>query len=140
MSDTAEDVISKVIENWNKHDLAALVALYAPDVVAWNPTRGEFKGREALERVLETAHKAFPDDQTLVRNAVIQSDRVAIEGTYTRTFAGVLELAGRTIQPTNKNYRLPFATFLRVDKDGLISEWRDYWDALSFLRQLGIMP
>ncbi len=134
----AEDVINRVVEFANKHDLDSSVALFDPDVICWNPISQEIKGREARRKVIEIALKAIPDLQWQIKTVLVQGDSAVFEALESGTFTGLLELPNGNIQPTKKSYRLPFIAFLRINNVGLIVEYRNYWDNLSFIRQLGI--
>ncbi|MDH2901904.1 MAG: nuclear transport factor 2 family protein [archaeon] len=134
----AEDLISKAVESINKHDIDTLFALYDPHVQYWNPVRQEINGKDALRKVVESVFKAFPNEQIQIKNVLVQGDSAAFEALDSATFTAVLETPRGNIQPTNKSYRVPFLGFLRLNNDGLIAEQRDYYDSLSFFRQLGI--
>jgi hypothetical protein len=45
-----------------------------------------------------------------------------------------------TIPATNMQMDLPFAVFVRIGADGLITEERRYFDLAGMLGQLGLMP
>ncbi len=123
----------------NKRDLDTMLTLCDPHVRYWNPARQEVNGRDALRKVFESIFKAFPNEHhDEIKNVLVQENSAAFEAVDSGTFNDVLELPHRNIQPTNKSYNIPFVVFLRINNEGLITEWREYYDSLSFFRQLGI--
>jgi ketosteroid isomerase-like protein len=134
-----EDVIRKALESTNKRDLDTLLMLCDPQVRYWNPARQEVNGRDALRKVFESIFKAFPNEHhDEIKNVLVQGDSAAFEAVDSGTFDGVLELPRGNIQPTNKSYKIPFVVFSRINNEGPITEWREYYDRLSFFRQIGI--
>jgi ketosteroid isomerase-like protein len=111
------------------------------DLVYWNPTRLETKGRENFRKLVQIADRAIPDERWMIKRTLVQGDVAAFEGVDSGTFTGVLESPKGQIQPTNKKYAVPFTAVWQMsgEGNGLISEWRSYWDALSFYQQLGIL-
>lgn len=63
----ALDFAQHHIETWNRHDLEAIVALYAPDVVLSSPLAGQLvggpvvRGRAELRRYFELGLAKYPD-------------------------------------------------------------------------------
>ncbi|WP_051941233.1 ester cyclase [Phaeacidiphilus oryzae] len=114
----------------------AMDEFVAPDVDFHPPVPiGGLSGREALKLVWETLLRAFPDIHVSIEETVAEGDRVVsrnrVTGTHSGEFQG-LPATGRTV-----DYGEIF--ILRV-ADGRITEIRGVVDALTQLRQLGLLP
>ncbi len=85
--------------------------------------------------------KALPDLKEEVVSLFGQEDRVACEVIETATFTNPMELPmGAWISPTHRAYKLPVASFFRMDANGLIVEQRTYWDTANWAEQIGLDP
>jgi steroid delta-isomerase-like uncharacterized protein len=115
------------------------VSLLAADVDFRSPG-GTMTGQDQAGPFLHGFDVAFPD-ATFEIDKVIESDEgVAVEGTYRGTHSGPLATPdGNEIPPSGKTASVPFVTLLTVDA-GRISSHRAYWDQLTFMSQLGLMP
>ncbi len=91
----------------NRHDVAGVVALYAPDAEV---TASDFckprRGRAEVERTYKAIFAAVPDATVEVQEYVVQGDRVAVR------FLLSSHLPGRT-------FTLPLQDFFTV-RNGLI--------------------
>jgi predicted ester cyclase len=67
-------------------------------------------------------------------------DTLAMEWTYTGTQTGALAGPGGTIPPSGRHVTIKGAEFITVNAQGLIVDERGYFDLVSFLTQLGVMP
>jgi hypothetical protein len=63
-----------------------------------------------------------------------------IEGTFHGTHKGALESPNGSIPATQKPVVMPFCIVARMNDDGLIIDAREYYDAVTLMLQLGIMP
>ena len=98
---------------FNRRDLEALGALWAPDFRYDAPGGESTATREASlarERVL---FRAFPDLRSdLGRNAAL-GDTLVIEGVLEGTHRGAIRLGGRDIPPTGRAVRIEFVGVFR---------------------------
>lgn len=77
-SNTADEKAIREIESrweaaWNRHDIAAMVATYAPDADAINLAGEWFQGRDAFQRSLEELHSGK------TQGSVWQTERTEIK-------------------------------------------------------------
>jgi predicted ester cyclase len=83
--------------------------------------------------------RAFPDGgHTLVR-AVSAGDRCAIEGVWSGTHTGPMASPAGVVPPTGRGVTLPFCGVHTV-RDGRIAAMTIYFDQMTMLVQLGLVP
>ena len=132
------ETIGRYNDAWNAHDLDAIAALHAPDMVFENHTAGErAEGAEALEHI-GRIFEAWPDIAFSTRRLYVREDLVVQEWTASATHTnpmrrGDLEAAptGRTIS-WNGIDSIPF-------ENGLVKRKDVYSDSVSILRQVGLL-
>lgn len=124
----------------NAKDINGLVALYADDGVLEFPGRGQIKGREAIVSFYQGNFTAHPDaTMTLVTQAV-SGQTIITEWNETGTNTGPLAKAdGTSIPATGKPFTVNGVAVLEVE-DELIRSNRVYFNLMSVLAQLGLMP
>ena len=115
--------VNDFIEAIERQDVAAAVALAAPDISYENMPISPVVGREGLAQVLEM----FLDPATDVEWHIVSQ--------YEIGDVVVNERLDR-FQIGDGWLELPVAGFFRVDGDGKISLWRDYFDMGSYQRQI----
>ena len=136
-----EEIGKRWLENFNKKDLHGLIGLYAEESINAQPYLPEpLKGKKAIEEDFGGFLNAFPDGRMEAIRTVAQGDTMAMEWSFTGTHTGPLAGPAGTIQPTGKRVTLKGAEFTRHNSQGLIVEERGYFDLVSFMSQLGVMP
>lgn len=136
--DTAEGVVEAYLAAWNQHDSAAAAAFFAEDVVYYDASVGTpIKGRAAAKTgVIDNFLTAVPDAVWKMKGSpVVQDGSVAFEWEFSGTNSGPW---GDGTPATGKTFTLTGASVFRV-KDGAITTQSDYYDALGFYKQLGLM-
>lgn len=138
---SAQDALSVVdgyLAAWNAHDSAAAAAYFADDVVYYDASVGTpVEGREAAKvKVIDAFLDAAPDAVWKREGEpVVSGDAVAFEWTFGGTNSG--DWADGT-KATGKSFSFHGMSLFRV-KDGKIVRQSDYYDALGFYKQLGLM-
>jgi ketosteroid isomerase-like protein len=102
------DVVQSMFDAFNRHDAAALTALYAGNARLSSPDFCALRGKNDVERTYNDLFKTFPDVRDDVDSMIATGDRVAVRFTA-RSNAGGRPLA------------LKIMTFLTV-RDGHITE------------------
>jgi steroid delta-isomerase-like uncharacterized protein len=125
----------KAIED---HDLDGAMELLDPDVDFYAPA-SQFKGKDAARPFLQGYVDGFPDARFEMSNVFASEDRALVEGTYIGTNTGAMQSPAGEMPPTGKHVELPFATAFLI-RDGRIAEQHAYWDQMTFLGQLGLVP
>jgi steroid delta-isomerase-like uncharacterized protein len=122
---------------WNRRDPEGIAVNVAEDVIWRDVALGmPLHGREALKAAAQVYMTAFPDLRIEETSSTLAPPRLAQELTISGTHRG--EFLG--VPPTGRftqNYAAVITTF---DEDGMMIEGALYWNALTLLQQLGIVP
>ena len=135
-----EGIARKLYDAWNRRDfdtIAGMVSADAETVIVGSGAR--FYGPEGLIESDLAWVEAFPDGRVTVDGVTAGADKVAIEYTGTGTHTGTLHTPGGDIPPTGRRVTLGLCDVLTI-RDGKIREYRMYFDSVSLLTQLGLMP
>jgi steroid delta-isomerase-like uncharacterized protein len=82
---------------------------------------------------------AFPDAKHTITNLFQDGDKMALEGIMKATHTGPLAAPTGEVPPTGRAFTAPFSAIFRL-RDGRVSEVNVYFDQLSMLAQLGLVP
>ena len=133
-----EAAIARYNDAWNAHDLDAIMAMHAPDMVFENHTAGErAEGGEALEHI-GRIFAAWPDIAFSTRRLYVREDLVVQEWTATATHVTELRRGDLVAPPSGRRVEwngmdvIPF-------EDGLVKRKDVYSDSVSILRQVGLL-
>ena len=126
----------QLVDAWNSLDPEQVVSLLADEHVYEDVTFGAVnRGPAETRRFFEGAYAAFPDIHFEATTTVVGPERGALEWTMTGTHRG--DMPG--MPATGKSFRVRGATVFEI-AGGKIRSVRDYWDAATLLRQLGLTP
>lgn len=131
-------VVKDYMAAWNAHDSAAAAAHFAEGVSYYDASVGTpLEGREAAKTgVIDAFLNAVPDAVWSVEGEpVVQGDEVAVEWVFGGTNTGAW--ADGT-PATGKTFSFHGMSMFHVE-GGLITYQADYYDALGFYKQLGLM-
>ena len=121
----------------NAQELDAVAAMIAPTADIRTPI-GSFTGGEAYRDWMAMHFRALPDFVHEIRGfAAEEGQTLAFELHARGTFSGPLALPGGDAAPTGRRIDISAVDFWRFD-DGLIVDYRLYFDRLDFLDQLGL--
>jgi len=137
-ADEASDVVAAYVAAWNAHDSASAAEYFAEDVTYYDASVGTpVTGREAAKTgVIDNFLTAAPDAAWKVKGApVSDGSHVAFEWEFSGTNTGPW---GDGTAATGKPFAFTGASMFTV-KDGKITAQSDYYDALGFYKQLGLM-
>jgi steroid delta-isomerase-like uncharacterized protein len=134
----ARALVERFYQAFKDSDFDTALECFSEDIENIDPT-GTIRGRAAFRAYLETFKRASPDAELRVTTWVESGDIAVVEGTYAGTFTGPLASPAGDIPPTGKSYELPYAELNEV-RDGLIASHRVYYDQMTFLSALGVMP
>jgi steroid delta-isomerase-like uncharacterized protein len=133
--------LSPLLEEWlaafNTGDTERLLALYTGEAVWEEVAIGlETRGPDEIRTHLERLFTASPDINYDVTGGFVADDHAVLEwvvtGTYRADFPGLPPATG---QPFSFRGASVFTL-----ADGKISHYTEYWDAYTFLMQLGELP
>jgi steroid delta-isomerase-like uncharacterized protein len=125
----------QLVDAWNTHDPERTVALLTEDHVYEDVTFGAVnRGPAETQQFFASAFAAFPDLHFEATAAVVSAEQGALEWTMTGTHRG--DMPG--MPATGKAFTVRGATVFEITGNKLRSV-RDYWDAATLLRQLGLL-
>ena len=127
---------------WNARNAAGIAAAYTPEGTFQSPATGAPLNREAFTGYLGGLFTAMPDFKVTSLRTQVSADGKTItdewlmEATWTQPFPGG-QLAGAP--PSGKAVKLPGVSVVQMEQ-GRIRSYTQYFDNLSFLMQLGVIP
>jgi steroid delta-isomerase-like uncharacterized protein len=133
-----EATIAGYNDAWNAHDLDAIMAMHAPDMVFENHTAGESAQGEAVREHIGAIFDTWPDIRFEGRRTYCREGLVVQEWTATATHTNTMRRGDLVAEPTGKRVEwngldvIPF-------EDGLVKRKDVYSDSVSILRQVGLL-
>ncbi len=138
----SEAVLRETIDRynaaWNAHDLDAIMAMHAPDMVFENHTAGESAVGEEARAHIGSIFETWPDIAFTTRRLYVREGLVVQEWTAAATHARTMRRGDLVAEPTGRRVEwdgidsIPF-------EDGLVKR-KDVWsDSVSILRQVGLL-
>jgi ketosteroid isomerase-like protein len=113
--------------------------LYADDVQGWSPVMTVSSAAE-LAVELEDRQEAFTDIELDVTPLDVGDDQACVEWIATATHSGPLVIdEDVVIEPTGGRFTLRGVTVADFEGDR-IRAFRQYWDEVSLLEQLQLLP
>lgn len=137
-ADAAPDVVKAYVAAWNAHDAGKAASYFADDVSYYDASVGKpVTGRDAAKTgVIDNFLNAAPDAVwTMKGDPIAAGDKVSFEWEFSGTNSGAW--ADGTAA-TGKSFKFTGASVFTV-KDGKIAAQNDYYDALGFYKQLGLL-
>src|SRR6188472_4477340 len=96
------EAIDRYNEAWNAHDLDAIMAMHAPDMVFENHTAGESAEGEAVRDHIAAIFATWPDIAFATRRLYVRDGLVVQEWTATATHASRMTRGDLIAEPTGK--------------------------------------
>jgi steroid delta-isomerase-like uncharacterized protein len=124
-----------VVEAFNTSDWEATSRLVGNSTYNELGTQRSLSG-DALMEALRGWKAAMPDVTGTVTSTVEGGDRVVLEVTWEGTQTGEMVTEQGTIPPSGKRQRTP-AAWVFDYQNGTLKESRQYFDLLTFLKQIG---
>jgi steroid delta-isomerase-like uncharacterized protein len=123
---------------WNAHDLDAIMAMHAPDMVFENHTAGEAAQGEEVRDHIGRIFESWPDIRFEGRRTYCRDGLVVQEWTATATHANRMTRGDLVAEPSGN-----VITWKGLDvipfEDGLVKRKDVYSDSVSILRQVGLL-
>jgi len=130
-------IIRDNIDAFNRKDEQAFVAALASNAKLVDVPTGEVKvGKEGGKENYRRWATAFPDGKVTVENILVSGDTAVVQFIGEGTQRGPLG----PFPATNKRARTRFVDVIKFDTQGKIVEDNEYYDQLSLLQQLGLVP
>jgi len=139
MSETdLKATIDRYNEAWNAHDLDAIMAMHAPDMVFENHTAGESaQGAEVREHI-GSIFETWPDIHFEARRLYARDGVVTQEWTATATHANTMRRGDLVAEPTGKQIEWRGIDVIPYE-NGLVKRKDVYSDSVGILRQAGLL-
>jgi ketosteroid isomerase-like protein len=132
-------VLVQAIEATVTGDSRVVRELYANDVQGWSPVMTVSSAAE-LAVELEDRQEAFTDIELDVSPLDVGDDQACVEWIATATHSGPLVIdEDVVIEPTGGRFTLRGVTIADFEGDR-IRAFRQYWDEVSMLEQLQLLP
>jgi steroid delta-isomerase-like uncharacterized protein len=136
--DALRGAIARYNDAWNAHDLDAIIAMHAPDMVFENHTAGERAEGEEARAHIGAIFETWPDIAFTTRRLYIRDGLVVQEWTATATHANEMRRGDLVAEPTGKKVSWDGLDVIPFE-DGLVKRKDVYSDSVSILRQLGLL-
>lgn len=136
--DSPQAVVEAYLAAWNAHDSSKAAGHFADNVTYYDASVGTpVEGREAAKTgVIDNFLNAVPDAVWKMKGApIVQEGRVSFEWQFSGTNTG--DWADGT-KATGKSFKFDGASIFEIG-GGKITRQADYYDALGFYKQLGLM-
>ena len=129
-----------VVDAFNASDWERCKVAFAPDALYDEVgTARRVEGADDIIQCLQAWKGAMPDNRGSVTNALVSGNTVVLEVTWQGTHTGPLVGLKGTVPATGKQQTTRTSWVLNFD-GGKIKASRHYFDMLSFMQQLGILP
>jgi steroid delta-isomerase-like uncharacterized protein len=125
-----------VVEAFNDGDWDATRELIGDSTYNELGTQRSLTGADAIIEALQGWKAAMPDVTGTVTSAVESGQQVVLEVTWQGTQTGEMVTEQGTIPPSGKRQTTPGA-FVFEYEGGRLVESRNYFDLLTFLKQIG---
>ena len=132
------EVIGSYNDAWNRHDVDAIVALHAPDMVFENHTAGERAEGEEVREHIAAIFEGWPDIAFTTRRLYVREDLVVQEWTAGATHNRELRRGELVAPPSGKRIEWEGMDVIPFE-DGLVKRKDVYSDSISILRQVGLL-
>jgi ketosteroid isomerase-like protein len=133
-----ERTLRRYLEAIDARDLEGVRASFTGDAEIVAPGV-ELHGREEIEGWIRVFITAFPDLKHEARTTIETGDACVAEVRFSGTHTGPLASPDGDIDPTGKPFVLDYAHVSRFE-GGRIRSDHVYFDQLTFLSQLGLLP
>jgi steroid delta-isomerase-like uncharacterized protein len=130
--------IDRYNEAWNSHDLDAIVAMHAPDMVFDNHTAGESATGDEVRGHIGAIFDTWPDIEFTTRRLYVRQGLVVQEWAASATHAKTMRRGDLTAEPSGKRVEWDGLDVIPFE-DGLIKRKDVYSDSVSILRQVGLL-
>jgi ketosteroid isomerase-like protein len=140
MAENSAGTMRELFDAYNNKDYDAIEGIAADDFELIDCASGEkFHGPEGARQNAEGWLTAFPNAKVELLNLVAFGDWAVAECVGRGTHSGPMHTPMGEVAPTGKEMEIHFCSLIKV-QNGKIVEERDYYDAMTIVSQLGLMP
>ena len=132
------ETIDRYNAAWNEHDLDAIMAMHAPDMVFENHTAGESAQGEEARAHIGSIFETWPDIAFTTRRLYVHEGLVVQEWTATATHTSALRRGDLIAPPSGRRVEWKGLDVIPFE-DGRIKRKDVYSDSVAILRQVGLL-
>ena len=138
-------LVQSLLDRYNTHQsdpmwLEKGMAAYAANSTFTNVPLGvTLPGPEGYKLLVLFFAEGFPESSVEITNIVATEDQAIVEYTGRGTNTGPLHLPGGDVPATGRSAELQFCDVLRMSNGKIVSH-RSYYDTMTLLQQLGLVP
>jgi steroid delta-isomerase-like uncharacterized protein len=133
-----EQAIDRYNEAWNEHDVEAIMAMHAPDMVFHNHTAGESVEGDEVRAHLAAIFETWPDIRFETRRLYVREGLVVQEWTARATHTSTMRRGDIVAEPTGRQVEWDGMDVIPFEH-GLVKRKDVYSDSVSILRQVGLL-
>ena len=130
--------IDRYNDVWNAHDVEAIMAMHAPDMVFHNHTAGESAQGDEVRAHPASIFETWPDIRFEARRLYVRDGLVVQEWTATATHTSTMRRGDIVAEPTGRQVKWDGMDVIPFE-GGLVKRKDVYSDSVSILRQVGLM-
>ena len=132
------EMIDRYNRAWNEHDVDAIIAMHAPDMVFENHTAGERAGGSQVREHISRIFAAWPDIAFATRRLYVREDLVVQEWTARATHTREMRRGEIVAAPSGRRVEWEGLDVIPFE-DGQVKRKDVYSDSVSILRQVGLL-
>ncbi|HET9197387.1 MAG TPA: nuclear transport factor 2 family protein [Solirubrobacterales bacterium] len=132
------EAIDRYNDAWNAHDLDAIVAMHAPDMVFENHTAGEAAEGESVRAHIGAIFASWPDIAFATRRLYVREGLVVQEWTASAIHTQTMRRGDLVAEPSGERVEWQGLDVIPFE-DGLVKRKDVYSDSVSILRQVGLL-
>lgn len=132
------EAIDRYNDVWNAHDVEAIMAMHAPDMVFHNHTAGESAQGDEVRAHLASIFETWPDIRFEARRLYVRDGLVVQEWTATATHTSTMRRGDIVAEPTGRQVKWDGMDVIPFE-GGLVKRKDVYSDSVSILRQLELL-
>jgi steroid delta-isomerase-like uncharacterized protein len=137
-SESYSNLASEVYRRFGRNDFQGVLELVTDDIEATIIPFGQtFKGKDGFMQFMHGFKDAFPDMDIRIDNQIIGDGQMVNEISTTVRHTGPLQTPAGVVPPTGKTVNFTACEVWGV-RDGKVASLRNYQDAASLMRQLGL--
>lgn len=129
-----KESIRRLINIFNTHDFSRMGEVCSEDIVYRTASGIELPGLAAYRDIMVQLHEGFPDFEYSLQHIVGEGDHIHCTYRYTGTHEG--EFMGISASGNEADYLV--AAVFRFDEGKIVEEF-DFYDGLTFMRQVGAL-
>ena len=133
-------LVQEGTDAYNQKKIGVLDGLYQADAELIIPGREPVRGRAAVTAFWEEEFKSFPDGKVKIVTEVISGSTAVSEWEWNGTNTGPLRLPTGDMSPATGKKASAQGVDIAEFEGGLIKSHRFYYDSLSLVTQLGLVP